>query len=375
MNEKKYESGFIPRKLMRTPRQVDIDITNRCNLRCRYCYHFGSAGDVKKDLPAGEWLKFFTELGEAAVMNVTLCGGEPFIRDDLMEILQGIIDNHMRFSILSNGTLITEEIAHHIADTNRCNTIQVSLDGSNPEIHDSCRGAGSFIRAVDGIRCLQRMNIPVSIRVTIYHQNVGDLDAIARFILEDLKIPSFSTNAADYQGLGMKNFPDLQLTIDDRNRAMKELVRLKKKYNGRITAQAGPLAEAEHFSRMQKGHLAGEKIEGRGILSACGCPWEKISVRADGIFVPCMFLSHIELGRINIDSLADVWQNNRDLNTFRNRRTISLESFQFCKGCEYIHQCTGGCPGGAYTRKGDEYHPNPGSCLRLFLLNGGELVE
>ena len=38
--------------LMRTPKKIDIDITNRCNLRCRYCYHFESAGDAGEDFPA-----------------------------------------------------------------------------------------------------------------------------------------------------------------------------------------------------------------------------------------------------------------------------------------------------------------------------------
>lgn len=64
--------------IIRTPRSVDIDITNRCNLRCRYCYHFSSAGDVDMDLPKAEWLSFFKELNQCAVMNVNLAGGEPF---------------------------------------------------------------------------------------------------------------------------------------------------------------------------------------------------------------------------------------------------------------------------------------------------------
>jgi MoaA/NifB/PqqE/SkfB family radical SAM enzyme len=50
-------------RLMRTPKKVDIAITNRCNLRCRYCYHFESAGDVDGDLPTGEWIRS----GSAAV--------------------------------------------------------------------------------------------------------------------------------------------------------------------------------------------------------------------------------------------------------------------------------------------------------------------
>ena len=64
-------------RLMRTPKKIDVNITNRCNLRCRYCYHFESAGDVEGDLPAAEWLQFFEELNRCAVTEVTLQGASP----------------------------------------------------------------------------------------------------------------------------------------------------------------------------------------------------------------------------------------------------------------------------------------------------------
>ena len=78
-------------KVMRTPKSVDLAITNRCNLRCKYCSHFTSAGDVGQDLPKEEWLQFFAELNRCAVMDVTLQGGEPFYRGDLKELIEGIV--------------------------------------------------------------------------------------------------------------------------------------------------------------------------------------------------------------------------------------------------------------------------------------------
>ena len=88
-------------KIMRTPRNMDLEITSRCNLRCRYCYYFDNAEVDYHDLPTDEWLKFFDELGQCAVMDVTIQGGEPFIRKDLPELLKGIIRNGMRYSILT----------------------------------------------------------------------------------------------------------------------------------------------------------------------------------------------------------------------------------------------------------------------------------
>ncbi|MFA7232070.1 MAG: radical SAM protein, partial [Victivallaceae bacterium] len=98
-------------RVKNTPEGLDINITNRCNLRCSYCSHFSSGGDTNTDLSTEEWLMFFRELKDCAVKDVTLAGGEPLIREDLRELITGIHDNRMRFSILSNGTLITDDLA------------------------------------------------------------------------------------------------------------------------------------------------------------------------------------------------------------------------------------------------------------------------
>ncbi len=102
----------------------------------------------------------------------------------------------MRFDILSNGTLITDDMAAFLSSTGRCNGVQVSIDGSIPTTHDVFRGKGNFKRAINGIKLLRKYNIPVPVRVTIHRQNVTDLDGIAALLLEEIGLPSFSTNSA-----------------------------------------------------------------------------------------------------------------------------------------------------------------------------------
>ena len=217
---------------MRTPRTVDVEITSRCNLRCRYCYYFDNPSVTYQDLPTDEWLKFFDELGRCTVMDVTLQGGEPFIREDLPELIEGIVRNRMRFSILSNGGLIDEEIASYIAQTNRCNSVQISVDGARPETHDVCRGKGSFEGAIRGIRTLRRHGIPITVRVTIHHYNVLDLEGIAHLLLDKLGLPGFSVNSAGYLGSCRKNSHELLLTTQDREAAMETLLQLSERYQG-----------------------------------------------------------------------------------------------------------------------------------------------
>ena len=359
---------------MRTPRNIDVDLTARCNLCCTYCYFFNNPSVEYRDLPTEDWLQFFEECGRLGVMNLTLAGGEPFMRKDLPELLAGIVRNNMRFSLLSNGGLIDDEIAAFIAGTGRCDYVQVSVDGSCPDVHDSCRGKGSFMKAIRGIRTLQRHGIPVAVRVTIHRHNVHDMENIARFLLEDLGMASFGINSAGYLGSCRLNSEDVLLTTQERQLAMTTLLHLSEKYDGRISATAGPLAEARTWRRMEKARAeSAPPFSNGGHLTGCGCHTQKIAVRADGAIVTCNMLAHMVLGWINRDSLQEVWQNNHALNEMRLRYTIPLSQFKFCAGCPYIDYCTGNCPGLAYTLKGVVDHPAPDACLRRFLNDGGRI--
>lgn len=363
-------------EVMKTPRSVDVAITTRCNLRCTYCSHFTSAGDVSEDLAKEEWLRFFEELGRCAVLDVTLQGAEPFCREDLSELIDGIVRNKMRFSILSNGTLITDETAAFLAATGRCDRVQVSIDGSAPETNDAFRGNGTFLKAIKAIEHLQKHNVPVTVRVTVQRRNVRDLEQVARLLLEDIGLPSFSTNAASYLGLCRTSAEQVQLTAEDRSLAMETLLKLAKKYKGRVSAQAGPLANAWSWLEMERARRGGKAgIPGGGFLTGCSGMLRKIGVRADGVIVPCILLGHIELGRVNIDDFRAIWQDHPELKRLRERPSIPLNQFEYCRGCDYLNYCSGNCPGLSYTILDDAYHPSPDACLRRFLEQGGRLPD
>ena len=161
-----------------------------------------------------------------------------------------------------------------------------------------------FRGAIRGIRTLQRHQINVAVRVTIHRNNVHDLENIAHFLLEELGLASFSTNSAGHLGTCRLNADDLLLNMQERQVAMATLLDLAEKYPNRISATAGPLAEGRMWRRMDEAWAQNAPaFHNGGCLTGCGCPSNKISVHADGVIVPCSMLAHVELGRINQDSL------------------------------------------------------------------------
>jgi len=353
-------------QVMTSPRSLDLEITSRCNARCRYCYYMNNMGVTYQDLPTQRWLDLFQEAGEAAVMSVCFAGGEPFIREDIFELIEGVVRNRMRFQILTNGRLVDREVAKRLKATGRLNSIQVSLDGSRAEVHDSMRGKGSFEPALKAIQVLKEAGLPLTVRITIHAQNVDDLPAVAHLLLDEIGLPSFSTNSVSSLGTHAKYGDDMFLTPALRLRAMHVLAELDAKYNGRIEASAGPLADWKMFHELEAARQSGQPVAGRGCLVGCGCIFSRVAIRADGAYVPCVMLPQMILGHIGVDPLVEVWQNPPLFHSLRARIHIPLDSFEHCQGCEYVQSCTGNCAGTSLSLVGGANRPSPEACLRNF---------
>lgn len=349
-----------------SPRSIEAAVTSRCNARCAYCYFQKNTGVVYRDLPAGAWSNFFDELGEARVMSVCFSGGEPFIREDLFEILDAVVRNRMRFEILSNGFFLDETTARRLKATGRCKAVQISLDGSCPEVHESFRGPGTFRPAVKAIRNLLGADVPVTVRATIHPSNIEDLPRLAAFLLEDIGLNGFSTNSVSCLGTSGKYGGAVFLDTRQRHQAMRILDELDRRYPGRISASSGPLAELKMFRLMENASRDREGPAESGRLIGCGCIFERIAVNADGAYLPCVMLPQMVLGHIGQDRMLDIWRDSPVLNSLRRRILIPLESFDECRDCPYLSRCTGSCAGTALSILGDPNRPSPEACLRRY---------
>ncbi|MGB8214217.1 MAG: radical SAM protein [Anaerolineales bacterium] len=352
---------------MSSPKRVDIAITGKCNLACQYCF-YADEMVARTNLPKERWLSFFNELGRLGVMTVCLTGGEVFTRPDLFELIDGVIANRMRYSLLSNGTMITEETLKQFEmgkRRQRLDSIQISVDGSSAEVHDLSRPK-SFGRALRGLKLLKEAGYPVTVRVTVNRHNVDDLENVAHLLLDEVGLSSFSTNEAYACGATDRTEGNIILTPAQREKAMQVLKHLSEQYNNRISASAGPLILARELETMDEMLARGQTSRpGRGTLSSCGGVFSQMGILHDGTMVPCHAVSTLRLGTIGKDSLQEIWLNHPVMNALRQRQAIPLSSLETCQGCSYQGFCTGGCPAGAIYANGDFNTRNPMDCYRV----------
>jgi len=358
-----------PEGLRQTPESVDLELTGMCNLSCRYCFYANQMQN-KRDLNTEAWYSIISELGDLAVRKATLSGGEVFIRNDIFNIIDSLIKNRMRYNILTNGTLITNDTIEHLNEGKRrlrLDSIQVSIDGSCAKIHDLSRPPNSFERAIRGIRLLKEAELPATVRVTLNRHNVDDLDGIAHLLIDDIGLPGFSTNEVAPMGTAQCHGENILLSHEQRKTAMKKLIELNNQYNGRISAQAGPLAMAHIIDEIDRlREMGAKKQKGKGALISCGCVFSKMAILHDGTMVPCSMLPSLIMGVAGMHSIRNAWLHSPAINAVRYRKDVPLSSLPSCSNCAYTGFCVGGCPAVPMAMNGNLLAIDPLFCYRYY---------
>jgi len=147
------------------PVHVVWEITLACNLRCRHC---GSrAGSPRRDeLSTEECLDVVRQLAALGTREVSLIGGEAYLRRDWLTIVQAIADAGMHCGLQTGGRALTEEKIRQ-AFAAGLRTIGVSIDGPRP-VHDRLRGVpGSYDRALEAVHSAGRVGLRPGVNTQI----------------------------------------------------------------------------------------------------------------------------------------------------------------------------------------------------------------
>ena len=134
------------------PKNVTIYITDRCQLRCTTCSKWTTPDAMQtKELTSGEWKNVLLDLKDwLGFYAVFFCGGEPFLREDLLELIDFAADNNIPSSVITNGYNL-EPLAESIVQS-QLRSLHVSMNGVTPEIHDASRGtSGSLEKVMNAI--------------------------------------------------------------------------------------------------------------------------------------------------------------------------------------------------------------------------------
>jgi len=177
-------SRFVNRKevarLPRIPLRGTLDLTYRCNNDCRHCWLRlpPDSGDAAGELAADEIRRLVDDARAMGCREWFVSGGEPMLRPDFPEIFAGITAKSAWYTLNTNGTLITPEIARLLR---RKGTKLVALYGATAEVHDAVtRNPGSFEALRRGVAYLREAGAGFSVQVVPMKTNISQYDAMIR---------------------------------------------------------------------------------------------------------------------------------------------------------------------------------------------------
>src|SRR5688500_15435506 len=331
----------------RLPMGAVYEATMRCNLHCEFCYVgdlLNIEGEWRQELSLDALDKAFPE---HAGFQISLTGGEIFMRKDIMSVLDLFRDKGYACGYLTtNGTIISEERAEALADLAAAGFlkhISVSIDGPG-ELHDAARGLkGTFERTCAGLRRLQesarRRHAPlrVSINTTVAHESLDALDQMVE-VAEELGVDAIGLNhlmystpeevaetvrligAPDASAIATFVTPDPGLDLAVVQRQVANLEEKCRRKN--VLFDYRPKV---HPQLMENYYTPGARLEGR-----CLYPFLHARISFSGKVYFCPFI-RIEVGDLAESSLEEIWNGERYVNL--RRRLVENGIFPVCRRC------------------------------------------
>ena len=192
-----------------------------CNLRCDYCCVRSSPAAPRRELGLARVQQITREATELGVKEIFVTGGEPFLLEDIGEILIACA-RAAPTTVLTNGMLFTGRRAEALRALPRDRVVlQISLDSATPERHDLHRGPGTWARTREGIQRARAEGFRVRLAATV--SSDAEADEFRQFLEdehiaeEDRVIRRIALRGAAIEGLAITRtdlVPEVTITAE-----------------------------------------------------------------------------------------------------------------------------------------------------------------
>ena len=182
----------------RYPINGTLELTLRCNLKCKMCMFRHSDDEntqlLNNELTVEQWKDIGCQLRNAGTLNLLITGGEPFLRKDFCEIYGNIYRLGFIITLYTNATLVNEQILRTL-EQYPPHRIGITLYGASNETYNTlCGCANGFDKALAGARALSKLPSALEFRMTVVHDNLNDADALYKLIKNEFDLPITYTN-------------------------------------------------------------------------------------------------------------------------------------------------------------------------------------
>lgn len=252
-----------------------IEITQRCNANCAHCYN--GLERCEKDPPLEAIKQRLLKLKSMGIQYIEVTGGEPFLRDDIEEIISFIKENELKYCIATNGSVLSRYKQVILG----AESVSISLDGDR-DYHNMMRGCDIYDKVIEGLEFMQRNNVRTLISMTITDENEKYIDHIV--------------------GVAEKFGAELILAA---------VVPTGKADTMRYNSHKVPESAGNSSMKVYGDSLKRPKVEVNKDTYFFGCDMGRkgFTVSIDGSILPCLFMREFSIGRLEdmtIEEYSDI---------------------------------------------------------------------
>ncbi len=304
------------------PYRMDLALTYRCNNACAHCYNARPRNYTELDTQT--WKKIIDRVWELRVPHVVFTGGEPTLRDDLVELVAYAQEKGLVTGLNTNGRKLADPSLLQELIGAGLDHVQITVESYNPSVHDAMvRASGAWQETLAGLRNVVASKIYMMTNTTLLQNNAFELGRILEFLAAE-GIPTVGLNALIYSGHGKEVQTGLK---ESELPALLDIAQRITQAHGQRLIWYTPTQYCA-FNPMQLS---------LGI-KGCTAAYYNMCVESDGQVIPCQSY-YQALGHILYDSWDSIW-NHPLSRQLRERQDIP----EGCRHCDFLVECGGGCP-------------------------------
>jgi len=308
---------------------ISWNVTNNCNLLCEHCYRDAGV-QAENELSTEEGFSLLDEIAKAGFRIMVFSGGEPFVREDILDLTRHAASLGLRPVYGSNGTLLNKEMATRIKEAGGA-SVAISLHMLDPDALDEfCGVPGTYEKSIQAMKNCAEVGLPFQVNTTVLGRNVDDVEGLCELAKE---MGAMSHHILFMVPTGRaENIEEETLREKEYERLIRTLLKKRKELAFDIKPTCAP-----QFMRIAKQMDVDTGRYTRGCLAGISY----CSIIPNGDVWPCPYLP-LKVGNVRETPFSEIWADNE---VFQRLRT--LEYTGKCGPCEFKQAC-GGCRARAY---------------------------
>lgn len=321
------------------PQMVLIEPTLRCPMACTFCdLPTDRTYPKRHELPISRWMQILEELREFSplIRSVYISGGEPFLRRDLIDLIEHAHKIGMGTRTLTIGRFLDKELCGRLLDS-PMEFLKFSLHSNRKEVHDTLVGRDIFDQATGAMRYLKASGYDGKLGVlcTMFAGNVDHVDDIVRFVTDDVGLdsilfrPLFGQTVANRERDGLpseyESFNEA-CVIRDMDAVASAVEKLKV-----LKREGYPIAN----SMTQLDALLWQASGTYEGLPGCHMMYESMFIKPNGNIDACGHLALGVMGNVAERSVTDVL---KSVEAYETRHAVSRECR--CQGNVFLKKTT-----------------------------------